>query len=177
MINSELRKCENSIEAHQDYFIDNKINPCNALEYINELEKAQNISSDLSPKEFNHEECQSRTILKQSKKNGGKKVMDLMTSEDSVMTHSDTHAYSVSTNKRSLSKLDSISCMSISPNLKRVKTSELSDATLPILNDKLSLGQSALSVGSKKKAIRKSNRKRVISKVMLEAIGEDTETQ
>ena len=55
---------------------------------------------------------------------------------------------------------------------KRVKTSEEEEHKLPISNDGFSIGESYLNSRAIEQSVRKSNRKRVKSKVLREADGE-----
>jgi hypothetical protein len=139
------------------------------------VEKAQNKISDLSSKDH-AQEFKSQKSSKKSSKGGSRKTLDMMFSEDSIFANSETYAYSATTNKRSASKLDTLSYFETSPMLKRVKTSDEEEKHLPLYNDQFSLGDSVMTKRDSKGMLRKSKRKRVISKAMLEAIGEDTET-
>mmetsp|Transcript_34538 Transcript_34538/g.39979 ORF Transcript_34538/g.39979 Transcript_34538/m.39979 type:complete len:98 (+) Transcript_34538:510-803(+) len=91
------------------------------------------------------------------------------------MDNSDTNAYSTS-HLKSPSRVDTMSYLESSPALKRFKISE-EEEKRSVINDNFQLGESCLPVSTTPVAIRKSSRKRMKSKILLEAIGELDEDQ
>ena len=190
IINNELKIVQEEIEQRQDYFIDHKIDPLKAVEYIESVEKAQNVLTEFPTRKHTILNSINKSCMGDAKSKG-KNSNDMNEIEQSVVDNCDTYAYSVSTHKKSPSILETFSCIETSPVPKRVKTSEdEEEEKLPILNDNFSLGESYMSKTQHKSnqkhksnsqksnmnAVRKSTRKRTKSKILREACGEDYES-
>jgi len=171
IIDMELRKVENEIESRQEYLLDYNINPVKALEQLENIEKAESTVVTKSSKKQFIDALVSKSKSKDRKRNG-KQCVDVTSSEDSVAANSDTYAFSIASKNKSPSRLETFSCFETSPILKRVKVSEEEEKS-PILNDNFSIGDSVLINKTPVQPIRKSNRRRIKSKILRELTGED----
>lgn len=109
LIQKEMKRVEKEIELRQQYLIDNNIDPQVAIEYVENLEKAQNPITIESPNNTAIVQQECKKASKDSIKKKGKLGRDMLTSEGSNVGNSETYSYSVSTNKRSPSRLDTFS--------------------------------------------------------------------
>lgn len=174
IINNELKSIENEIETRRSYLVDNGISPDFALQYLESLEKSQNPCANVSPKKHSINNS-GRKVSSSTLKNKFKKYSDSDVSDLSFIENSETYAYSVSTHKKSPSRIDTLSCFETSPMFKRLKVSE-EEEKLPLAADQFSLGDSFIQNQYSSQNPRKSSRSRTKSKILREASGEDYES-
>lgn len=101
----------------------------------------------------------------------GNKKLENTSCEDSLLANSDTYAYSSTTNLKSPSIMDTLSIFEASPMLKRVKISEEEEKNIT-KGDSFNIGESSLGFQNPILPVRKSIRKKKMSKILRESVGE-----
>ena len=169
LIEKEIKKVNSQIEIRENYLINNGVYPNAALEYLNNREKAEFNNEDLWPKQYNIITEIVNTTPKPNKFKG-RQGLDINIKEDSLMTNSDSYAYS-STQLKSPSRVEIFSWFENSPAIKRFKVSD-EEEKQSIKNDNFKLNNNNYGESSSTQPLRKSTRKRTKSKILREAIGE-----
>jgi hypothetical protein len=101
----------------------------------------------------------------------GKKKHETTSCEDSLLANSETYAYSSATNLKSPSRIDTLSMSEASPMIKRVKISD-DEEKMIVAGEPFSIGESGLGFQNPTLPVRKSMRKKKMSKILREAAGE-----
>ena len=170
IIDREIKKINSQIEIRENYLTNNGIYPDAALEYLNNREKAELNNEDLGIKQQEIITEIVQPAAWKSKKPKGKPGLDINVKEDSLMTNSDTNAYSTAQLK-SPSRADMLSFFENSPAIKRFKVSE-EEEKQSIVDENFRLDNNISAESCLVQPLRKSWRKRIKSKILREAIGE-----
>lgn len=170
LVDKEIRKINSQIEIRENYLTNNGIYPDAALEYLSSREKAELNNEELGIKQQDIVTEIVQPAAWKTKKKGGKPGLDINVKEDSLMTNSDTNAYSTAQLK-SPSRTDMLSYFENSPAIKRFKVSQEEEKQL-IADENFQLDNNIAAEATTVQPLRKSWRKRIKSKILREAIGE-----
>lgn len=164
VVEQELRKVDYKIEQRNNYLTENDIRLENALEYTESHESLVKWETNIANKQ--------KLCATHKRKLKGKKKLENTSCEDSLLANSETYAYSSTTNLKSPSIMDTLSVFEGSPMLKRVKISEEEEKNIS-KGDSFNIGESSLGFQNPALPVRKSMRKKKMSKILREAVGEE----